>query len=76
MANTAIVNVYAAGNVLRCEATPWFPADIKPVHKGLYIVGSDALAVMLEWDGEKWRSANKAAYLDHTAWRGWTGRFL
>ena len=70
------VNIYAGGNVLKCEATDWFPADTKPVDKGMYVVGSPSLAVMLEWDGEMWRSGNKAAYLDHTPWRGWTGRYL
>lgn len=71
------VRVYEGNKTIRCEATHWFPYWVKPVHKGDYIIGSDALHVMNHWDGEMWRRYDGSPALDQEmCWAGWTGRTL
>ena len=37
------------------ELTPWFPADIKPVRKGVYEAGSPFIPPwFFRWNGTKW----------------------
>jgi hypothetical protein len=71
------VKIYQGGKTLLCKATPWFPPEEKPVHKGLYSVGSDALSVLNEWDGKQWvRGDGSPSPWQDMQWRGWTGEYL
>ena len=71
------VRLYEGDKTIRCEATNWFPPDVKPVHVGDYIIGSDKLHVMNRWDGEMWRRYDGSPALDQEmCWAGWTGRTL
>ena len=71
------VRIYEGNKTIRCEVTPWFPPDVKPVHEGDYIIGSDELHVMNHWDGEFWRRYDNSLSLDQNlCWAGWTGRYL
>jgi hypothetical protein len=50
------------------EVTDWFPADVKPAHKGTYQAITAAAPMwpfpsMVEWDGKKWSE-------DVKEWRG------
>ena len=71
------VKIYQGSKTLRCEATPWFPPEIKPVHKGVYVVGSDSFSVMNEWNGKCWDCGDGSPSIwQDMPWRGWTGRYL
>jgi len=75
MAN--FVKVYDGYKAVKHEVTPWFSPEIDPVYKGLYVVGSDELAVMLWWDGKKWVKGNgDVLKCQEVHWRGWTGKTL
>jgi hypothetical protein len=50
--------------------TDWFPAKITPARKGLYIVGSNDLSVMMYWNGRGWRNALGKLMYSRIAWRG------
>jgi hypothetical protein len=65
------------------ELTPWFPADIKPVHVGWYNVGVHCLGFFHEsgsnwwWDGESWLAyphAGKPSIRQDRKWRGLVSR--
>ena len=65
--------------------TPWFPPDIKPVHKGVYLVkfnASQQQEMYATWNGRRWSAVSYAqkdvwhrrfigAYQDKY-WRGFT----
>ena len=71
------VRIYKNGKSLHCKATPWFPPEVKPVHKGLYVIGSDALSIMNEWNGKQWvRGDGSPSIWQDVPWRGWTGDYL
>lgn len=68
--------IYKANRTLHCVTTDWFPWFIKPVHRGMYIVGSDMLHVMLYWDGNYWIRGDKTLADDQDmCWCGWTGEY-
>jgi len=51
--------------------TDWFPSHIKPVRNGLYIIGSDSLAVMSTWNGKEWIRGNGTPLPSQDiCWRG------
>lgn len=64
------------------KLTDWFPADVKPVHIGVYETNAVTHGVYQKWDGEKWctycpsvRSANMPANSNESEyqnvkWRG------
>lgn len=71
------VTIYVKGKPVRHGATPWFPPEVKPVHEGDYVVGSDNIHVMQTWDGKRWRRGNgSVAPEQDLCWRGWTGKLL
>ncbi len=55
------------------KKTAWFPAHIKPVHKGLYQVRAGVVSTYANWDGEHWclMSPNpyEASKQKHASWR-------
>lgn len=51
--------------------TDWYLPTQKPVRKGLYIVGSNQLSVMLEWNGKEWVNGYKQPFkYQNLSWRG------
>ena len=50
--------------------TGWYPAKVRPARSGLYIVGSDAMSVMMTWDGRYWRNALGKPLFTRISWRG------
>jgi hypothetical protein len=71
------VRIYQGNKSVWCEATPWFPPEVKPVHKGLYAVGGDNCSIMNEWNGEQWiRGDGSPSAWQDVSWRGWTGEYL
>jgi hypothetical protein len=64
------------------KKTAWFPAHIKPVHKGVYQIRTESGSCYSQWDGEKWccmhRDKDVAArqwlvsWCQDYAWRGLT----
>ena len=72
----SFVKMYVGNKTIKHEATPWFPPEVKPVHHGLYVVGSDELSVLMRWDGKYWRNAVGNKWKIPLSWRGWTGRTL
>jgi len=67
-------NIWDEATYLGYPLTPWYPPSVKPVRKGLYIVGSDKLSVMSEWNGKQWISGNgKPMWGQCCCWRGIAG---
>ena len=66
-------NIWGEPRYLGYPLTPWYPPDVKPVRKGLYIVGSDRLSVMMYWDGRYWRNGIGRVVFAAIAWRGVDG---
>lgn len=62
------------------KLTPWFPADVKPVHVGMYErdwgrVVDNAVSARDYWDGTQWRlgiCGKPSSYLmlSDLRWRG------
>lgn len=75
MAKSAYIthNIWNEARYMGYPLTPWYPPSVKPVRKGLYIVGSDQLSVMMCWDGRYWRSAMGKLYTAVFSWRGVDG---
>ena len=71
------VKVYQGSKTLLCKPTSWFSPDVKPVYEGLYVVGSDDLSIMQEWNGKQWvRGDGSPAGWQEVPWRGWTGEYV
>jgi hypothetical protein len=70
-------NIWGEPRYLGYPLTPWYPPDVKPVRKGLYIVGSDELSAMMYWNGEYWLSGNGQKGYGYgfglVCWRGING---
>jgi len=66
-------NIWGEPRYLGYPLTPWYPPDVKPVRKGLYIVGSDRLSVMMYWDGRGWRNGLGKVLYKRISWRGVDG---
>lgn len=65
----------------RASLTPWFPAEVKPVRKGVYLVSSVlAQNVYCRWNGSVWCGSETAvdraskqripSYKQDRQWRG------
>lgn len=57
------------------KITQWFPADIKPVYKGLYDVKLDeTYHTKLYWNGQRWCFSLKPPHtpmcVQNREWRG------
>jgi hypothetical protein len=63
------------------QLTPWFPGDVKPSRKGIYIRKSyQGSEVYCKWDGEFWvtyaydffvaEKCTKASLYQNWKWRG------
>lgn len=53
------------------KLTPWFPADVKPVHVGVYEVrGSNHMWL---WNGSLWCSAGKIPWICQGQYKVWRG---
>lgn len=57
------------------EKTNWFPADVRPVHAGVYEVLSllhPFTFFLAEWDGRVWKFPQTTVVLEyqHREWRG------
>ena len=66
-------NIWDEATYLGYPLTPWYPPAVKPVRRGLYIVGSDQLSVMMYWDGRRWRNGIGRVVFSAIAWRGVDG---
>lgn len=67
-------NIWGEATYLGYPLTPWYPPSVKPVRKGLYIIGSDYLSVLSEWNGKKWvRPDKKPMSNQDWSWRGIAG---
>jgi hypothetical protein len=53
--------------------TDWYPAKVRPARRGLYIVGSDSMSVMMYWCGRGWRNAMGKIVYTRISWRGVDG---
>lgn len=52
------------------KLTPWFPPEVKPVHKGQYRVKDRAVTRLL-WTGDEWRTVKYGfTVADPVIWRG------
>ena len=66
-------NIWNEARYMGYPLTDWYPAKVKPVRKGLYIVGSDQLSVMMYWCGKYWRNAMGKPVYSRISWRGVDG---